>query len=341
LDEEEHFFRVTMQGVHRFHRDDLMNINAVREYLSQVAPVPFRHSNFPYARIIEDHLAAIDGYQTYTLSVDGQQVYRPHMEQFSVSGQSCDRISGVELIDLRGHEGQSIGRGWYARLNYLASIPPKVGMRGIRIRQGNIEVGDERFLADFFTEHRFATWHIGEIHLNYSLKTNARRDGFEQSPDFEAFIEQASLLGRHLSYLCRAASKARSRRLGATQMLAQAESIVDKAFFLTEEHLRSALAGAEAMLSEAEHSLYGTEDFGEIQKRIAQDRKAIGRLRKTTPLLHTILDGRSLRHMGHKELITSIAQGVLEQHSKHRSAESLIRAVLHPYIKPAHSARTR
>ncbi len=341
LEDEEHFFRVTMQGVHRFHRDNLMNINAVREYLSQVAPVPFRHDHFPPAHIIEDRLATVDGYKTYTLLVNGQQVYRPHMEEFPVSGQSSDRISGVELIDLRGHEGQRIGRGWYAKLNYLASIPPKIGMRGIRIRQGNIEVGDEYFLADLFAERRFATWHIGEIHLNYSLKTNARRDGFEQSPDFEAFIEQASLLGRHLSYLCRAASKARSRRLGATQMLMRAESIVGEAFFLTEEHLRSALAGAEAMLSEAEHSLHGTEDFGEIQKRIAQDREAIGRLRKTTPLLRTILDGRSLRHVGPKELITSIAQGVLEQHSRHRSAESLIRAVLHPYIKSTHPARTR
>ena len=336
LDEEEHFFRVTMQAVHRFHRDDLMNVNAVREYLGRVAPVPFRHDDFPPAQMIEHHLASIDGYKTYILSVDGQPVYRPHTQEFSVSGQSFDRIGSIELIDVRGHEGQSIGRGWYARLNYIASIPPRVGMRGIRVRQGNIEVGDEYFLADFFAERRFATWHIGEIHLNYSLKINARRDGFEQSPDFEAFIEQAGLLGRHLSYLCRAASKARSRRLGATQMLVRAESIVHGAFFLTEEHLHSALAGAEAMLSEVEHSLHGTEDFGGIQERIAQDREAIGRLRKTTPLLHTILDGRSLRHMGHKELITSIAQGVLEQHSKHRSPESLIRAVLHPYIKSSH-----
>ena len=220
-----HFFRVTMQGVHRFHRDDLMSVIALRSYLSQVAPVPFDFNGFPPALKINTHLAGMDGYRAYSLFVEGQQVFRPHAETVTVSGKSTDTISDVELFDVRGRSGQDIGRGWFAKMGYLASILPSVGMRGIRVRQGNVEVGDEHFLAEFFAERRFATWHVGEIHVNYALKVNARRDGFEQSSDLEALLEQANLLGRHLSYLCRTASKARSRKISTSRTLAQVESM--------------------------------------------------------------------------------------------------------------------
>jgi hypothetical protein len=340
-DEGSHFFRITMEGVHRFHRDDLMSVKSVHDYLGQVAPVSFHPTDFPFAEKVDRHLSEIDGYRTYILLVNDQRVYRPHAHEFAVSGKSLGRISGVELIELHGREGQSIGRGWYAKTGYLASIPSTVKMRGVRVRQGNIEIGDEHFLADYFTERRFATWHVGEIHVNYNLRANARRDGFEQSPDYEAFLEQATLLGRHLSHLCRIASKTRSRRVFALRTLAKAETVIHEALFPTEEHLRSSLAAVEAMLSDAEHSLQQEEDSQEIEKRIAQNRRAIGALRRNTPLLHTIIDGRSLRHVEPKELVASIAQAVLDEHDKHSSAESLVRAILSPYLKPAHVVRLR
>ena len=69
-------------------------------------------------------------------------------------------------------------------------------MRGIRVRHGNIEVGDERFLDHIYSEKRFATWHIGEIHLNHNIKPNARRDGFEESRDYERFLERTTIIGK-------------------------------------------------------------------------------------------------------------------------------------------------
>ena len=330
----EHFFRVTMQGVHRFHRDDLMSVSAVRSYISQVAPVPFDFNGFPLAMKINTHLVAMDGYRAYPLYVEGQQVFRPHAEVFPVSGKSTDKIDDVVSFDVLGRNGQEIGRGWYAKMGYLASIPPSVGMRGIRVRQGNIEVGDEHFLAEFFAERRFATWHVGEIHVNYALKVNARRDGFEQSPDFEAILEQANLLGRHLSHVCRAASKARSRKISTSRTLAKVESMARQAFFLTEEHVTSSVSAAEAMLSKLEHSLDGVDGSEEIRKRIVRAQTAIGRLRRNPPLLDGILDGRSLRHKSHKDLVRSIAGAILQHHPSQHSAEALIRTVLQPYIKP-------
>ena len=332
--DSEHFFRVTMQGVHRFHRDDLMSVSAVRSYLSQVAPVPFDFNGFPFAREVNTHLAAMDGYRAYPVFVEGQQVFRPHTEAVTVGGGAIETISDVELFDVRGRSGQEIGRGWYAKMGYLASIPPSVGMRGIRVRQGNIEVGDEHFLAEIFAERRFATWHVGEIHVNYALKVNARRDGFEQSRDFEALLEQANLLGRHLSYLCRAASKARSRRISTSRTLAKVESVVRQAFFLTEEHVTSSVSAAEAMLSKLEQSLDGAVDSDELRRRIVRAQAALGRLRRNPPLLDGILDGRSLRHQSQKDLVGSIAEAILEQHRNQHTAEALICAVLRPYTKP-------
>jgi len=224
--------------------------------------------------------------------------------------------------------------GWYAKMGYLASIPPSVGMRGIRVRQGNIEVGDEHFLAEFFAERRFAGWHVGEIHVNYALKVNARRDGFEQSQDFEALLEQANLLGRHLSYLCRAASKARSRKISTFRTLTEVESMARQTFFLTEEHVTSSVSAGEAMLSKLEQSLDGADDSDELRRRIVRAQTAMSRLRRNAPLLNAILDGRSLRRKNHKDLVGSIAGAILEQHNNHQSAEALIRAVLRPYVKP-------
>ena len=44
-DDLNRFFKVTMVNVHRFHTDVLMNLKALRTYLSKTAPVPFHTDN--------------------------------------------------------------------------------------------------------------------------------------------------------------------------------------------------------------------------------------------------------------------------------------------------------
>src|SRR5262249_215712 len=51
------FFEVEMRGVVRHKNDQLLNVSAITDYLSQVAPVPFQ-PEFKFGKEINDRLAA-------------------------------------------------------------------------------------------------------------------------------------------------------------------------------------------------------------------------------------------------------------------------------------------
>ncbi len=330
------FFRVTMHNVHKFHKDELMSIPAVGTYLAQVAPVGFDPDRFPYAEKVDSHLSGLDGYRAYDVCLNGKKVFRPHEKTFPISGAQCDQVNDVELFDIPGPDGHTIGKGWYACTNYRASVPPRVGMRGIRMRQGNIEVGDEYSLADAFTERRFATWHIGEVHLNYALKVNARRDGFEQSPECESFLEHTNRLGRHLSNLCRISSKERSARITQERRLRQVEELLGKSILVDEGHFADVQELALAVIEELDDTTFSKDGHpASFYRRLAKVKRAFQRFISNPPYLKAVLDGRSLRHLGRKELLEAVAQQIISQHTPEKSAEQLVADVISGYLRPS------
>jgi hypothetical protein len=333
-----HFFRVVMEGVNRFHRDELMDVAAVASYLSHVAPVGFCYQAFPFAGEIEQHLAGVDGYRSYAIGVNGKAVLKPYAAEVPIRSCHLDRIRGVELFELQGPSGRSVGRGWYAKTSYLASVPARVPMRGVRVRQGNLEVGDEYFLADAYAERRFSTWHIGEIHVGYSLTPNARRDGFEHSPDLEAFLEQAQLLGRHLSYLCRASSKSRSTSLRVGRDLERAEGLLRRTFVIDEQHAEEICNRVTAVLDKIADTNGGTAESTQGSARVARVRRRLNRLCAHPPYLHDALDGRALRFLSKREILEEVARGMIENMEITGTAEELVARVMHPYLK---SRRTK
>ena len=327
-----HFFRVTMRGIRRFHRDVLMNMETVRAYLERVAPVPFNYEDLSMADKIDAHLAPVSGYSCYDVRLNGRKLFRPHRRVFAISASSTDEVQDVELLTFQGQDGQEIGRGWYAKTNHLASMPPRVGMRGIRVRQGNIEVGNEYFLADVFSERRFATWHIGEIHLGNSLRVNARRDGFEQSADYEAFLEQTHRLGQHLSGLCRRSSKQRGMLVSQELKLRRIEELLANALPITDKHfrgIRDELGKLFAGLDDSESNGHTPHFYARLRKA----RRTYGQF-GSPHLLRDLLDGRSLRHSNQKELLEEIAKQIIAHHDTGISAETLVTRVLMPYLRP-------
>lgn len=331
-----HFFRATMHNVHQFHKDELMSIPAAGTYLAQVAPVGFDASRFPYAAKVDSHLSGLDGYRAYEVYLNGKKILRPHEEIFPVSGAQCDQVNDVELFDIPGPDGHTIGKGWYACTGYRASIPPSVGMRGIRMRQGNIEVGDEYSLAEAFTERRFATWHIGEVHLNYTLKVNARRDGFEQSPECESFLEQANRLGRHLSNLCRISSKKRSARMAQERHLRQVEELLGKSVLVDEAHFADVQGLMEAAIGELDNATFSKDGHPtSFYRRLADVKMAFRRFVSNPPYLKAVLDGRSLRHLGRKELLEAVARRIVTEHRPEKSPEQLVADVMSGYLRPS------
>jgi molecular chaperone HtpG len=79
---------------------------------------------------------------------------------------------------------------WYASTNFYGTIIDTT-IKGLRIRQGNLLIGDNTTCAQFFKEERFNGWVIGEVHvLHDGLIANSRRDNFEQNEPYFQLAEE-------------------------------------------------------------------------------------------------------------------------------------------------------
>lgn len=212
-----HYFIVKMEGV-----DDitsLLDIDFVKDYISQVSPIPYKQK-FYWAKEIKTEFAknkfAIDEYAVFvgesfeTLS----QVYKPYQISLKVSARAKvekDEIQKVTFFDIRNNENKVLALGWYGELNFYGTIDDEK-VTGIRVRKGNILIGDSKTLSPFFLEPRFNNWCVGELYIvSDNLIPNARRDGFENNSTYTDFCECfKKTVGTELGLKIRAASKARN-----------------------------------------------------------------------------------------------------------------------------------
>ena len=332
-EEPEHFFKVTLKNVHKFHSDALMNLKLVYDYLAQVAPVSYDNECFSFGDRIEQNLSKYSKYRHYRVTINGREVKRPYSNILHLSNSSTETINDIDLFTFYGADETPIAIGWYAITNFKSALPKSLNCRGLRVRQGNIEIGNEHFLDDAFTERRFSSWQIGEIQiLANRLKPNARRDGFEQSPDYERFLEQAHLLGRHLSGLCRKSSNERNVKTRINVMLQGLEKIlVSPSAYFDEEHYDLTLERAAAMLRQMEKSINGSGSKELLDRYEAL--KVLVEERPHKPVyLEKILDGRRLRKFDNKTLLAHVARTVVNSYTKTKTADELLQKILLPFM---------
>jgi hypothetical protein len=324
------FFRVRLINVHRFHSDLLMNVKGLREYLSQTAPIAYKTDDFPFASRIVRHLHDVSGYCSYDITLNGAPVVRPYQMDVEMRESASDHIHDIELVECLSRKGELLCRGWFAQTGFLSGLPRHLMMRGLRIRQGNIAVGDEYFLRDLFSESRFATWQIGELHVTPLLKLNARRDGFEESLEYEEFLEWASILCRRLSGLCRQSSRDRSARQTKERLFKELEQQLSIPFFIDEEHLTSFIEAADNRLRRLRGLLSSsTEDD---QKAIDSVVARLEKLHEHPVLLHSILDGRALCRKDSKQLLVELCKKIVSiNHGSDYSG--ILLEILEPYLK--------
>jgi len=319
-----------MVHVHQFHADLLMNVKGLRDYLSQTAPVPYQRDGFHFASQIEKHLSGVGGYCSYSVMLNGSAVTRPYQLDVMVREGTNDSIRDIELVDCVSREGRLLCRGWFAHMGFLSALPRQVTMRGIRIRQGNIAVGDEYFLKDLFTESRFATWHIGELHITPVLKLNARRDGFEESPEYEDFLEWAAVLCRRLSGLCRQSSKDRSTQQSIARLRDELEYRLSTPFFVDEEHATRFFETAEQQLARLRRI---TPDSGHAVQQVANSfGTRLARLKERPVFLRSMLDGRALRGKDNRQLLIDLCTRILSINHGFNTSEALME-VVRPYLR--------
>ncbi len=177
---DDSYFEVTLQGVSSF-RNQIFDIEKVRRYLGQIAPVSFEYQQFSYARAIDDFLSSrLKGYGRYNIILNGEPILKPYRDVVRVTKGDGDRIDGIEFFEIKNGKDQPYAYGWYGRRReLLGSIVKGDDSSGIRIRVGNIQIGDAHLLDFCFKELRFNGYVPGEVHVACdTLIPNSRRDDF-------------------------------------------------------------------------------------------------------------------------------------------------------------------
>ena len=209
----EHFYEVELVKPIRIKNDLLLNEEEIGRYLSQVAPVPF-NPKFKFGNRIMDFLREHTSLDEIQILLGRKQtpLYRPYMNKFLVGDSKTDEFIDPEFRVIPGMNGGVSAVAWILNHNYLGAIPNTSGVKGLKARKGNIQVGDHRIFTSIFPEARFASWTVGEVHLlDDRVVPNGRRDDFEQNAHYTQVVHQLTEIGDHVARLCRSNSKVRNR----------------------------------------------------------------------------------------------------------------------------------
>ena len=173
----------------------MLDEREVIEYLRQNLPVPYS-SDFVWGSLIKQKLnqcgVIIDEYEIKLLSNGNCQSIRKPYTNHVLS----DRIRRIddEINDIRFREfwidGQLSAVLWYADTDFWGTVLSNE-IKGIRVRQGNILIGDNNSLRHCFREERFNGWLVGELHIiDERIIPNTRRDDYEKNDTYRKLLNQ-------------------------------------------------------------------------------------------------------------------------------------------------------
>ncbi len=207
------FFQVEIDGIARFAAGSVLNAKVVCDYIGEVCPVPFA-PDFQYAGDINKFFAKEQPPLELNIHLNGEEtsIVRPHGKNGALPEQF--EFTEVESISIPAIETDRIAAiGWIAHSSYPGALSKKTGIRGIRARIGNIQIGDETLFDHLFVENRFNRWCVAEIHvLDARIVPNGKRDYFEPGPHTRNLENQLGAITRKIEKRCRAASAERNRK---------------------------------------------------------------------------------------------------------------------------------
>jgi molecular chaperone HtpG len=201
------FFQVELKGVIRHRNDQILSEAAIANYLSQVAPVPFGEE-FSQQSDILTHIRETVQLGNLEISINGSSpIRRPFQTVFQISDHEQDCFGEVEPITVPAVDGELAAVGWVAHHGYRGALSTSLGIRGIRFRVGNIQIGDDRLVEELFPEQRFNAWSVGEIHIvDPRILPNGRRDNFDHNVHFDNLLNHLAPVARKIARQCRLSS---------------------------------------------------------------------------------------------------------------------------------------
>jgi hypothetical protein len=211
-----HYFKVILENVEEI--DGILSIDEVKDYLSQVAPLPFDKNKFKLVKRIKGQFKTknveIDEYNIFVGSGEEyEQIYKVYSDIFVADKlkKLSDEINDIKVVEVLDERGNVQAIMWYAISNFYGTVLDE-SRKGIRFRKGNILIGDKSTLNSIFKEDRFNGWYQGEIYvLDDGIIPNARRDNFEKNLAFLELLKRLTIIGDELSKSIRNISNERSK----------------------------------------------------------------------------------------------------------------------------------
>lgn len=182
---EDHYFEVELIDINR-ENTDLLDEKKVKDYLSFVAPVPYKNT-FLLRDQIYNHATEIGfNIDEYTIKVNGGQIFKEYTtklkEQSGNNLKNYDEIFRLEFKDFYDNNGKLVAWLWVGISTFDKQIPDINAMRGLRLRQANIQIGEKEVFKEFFKEPRGYLYFIGEVFsVSPELIANSQRNYFNEN----------------------------------------------------------------------------------------------------------------------------------------------------------------
>ena len=190
-DVEKHYFRVRLCGIKR-RNDKLVDIQAVKEYVSLMAPVDYSMEFkegylFPALAKNPDIKELYEKERIYKVVINGEDIRKPY--SFDIPNKDTSLIKPL-FLKFEDPDDGLLGWGWYA-LNDKIIQMNNVLFRGIRFRKLNTIVGDANVMANYM-KNVSVNYFVGEMFLTHDkIQPTGSRDGFvdsDQKAEFDAIM---------------------------------------------------------------------------------------------------------------------------------------------------------
>jgi len=292
-----HFFEVELTGVIRHRNDRLLNPESVAEYLAQVAPVPFS----PQFRFGADISTALRsqvelGELDIRVNQSEEPLYRPHRNRIEIGEGEYDKYTDIEFREIPGVDGGLAGIAWVLHHGYAGAIPNAALVKGLRLRTGNMQIGDHALFEELFPEQRFNGWAVGEVHiLERRIIPNGRRDHFEQSVHFDNLLNHVGPLARDIARRCRQSS---INRKWMREFQLQKSAAIERAEIASQggmrkaardTHTQASAKALAAMRKIAEQRLLAEDTRSELSKQVTATEVRVSKLLGKEPKAADVL----------------------------------------------------
>lgn len=186
------YFKVILEGVRKDVGKPLLDVESVKDFIAQVAPVPFSRVKFHAGKTIEQEAQKAGVViEEYTVRVNGSVITKPYKDVLcDAQGRKLGDVGEPVFREFRWHD-RLLAWGWFILPAQGVSLPESQNPeRKIRLRKGNIQIGFSDFLDPYFPEARSNGYMLGEIHLvSNGILPSGDRNALEVSEESSAFAE--------------------------------------------------------------------------------------------------------------------------------------------------------